>query len=29
MITGTAFDIATRQHTIEAIAARWPAAVPA
>ena len=29
MVTGTAFDIATRRRTIEAIAARWAAQVPA
>ena len=27
MVTGTAFDIGTRQHTLEAIAARWSASV--
>ena len=29
MITGTAFDIETRQHTLEAVAARWPVPVSA
>ena len=29
MITGTAFDIETRQHTLESVAARWPVPVPA
>jgi len=29
MITGTAYDVATRRHTIEQVAARWPAPVSA
>ena len=29
MITGTAFDVATRVHTLEQVAARWPSDVVA